>query len=53
MKFTVVNESGREAVVAILGLGDFLGEGCLAGQTVCMATATTIAPTPALVIEKT
>ena len=52
MKLSVVNETGREAVVAILGPGDFLGEGCLAGQSVCMATATTIAPTTVLVIEK-
>lgn len=52
VKLTVVNESGREAVVAILGPGDFLGEGCLAGQTVCMATATSITPTSVLVIEK-
>src|SRR5467141_3742275 len=43
VKLTVVNESGKEAVVAILGPGDFFGEGCLAGQSVCMATATTIA----------
>src|SRR5579859_6758032 len=52
VKLTVVNQTGKEAVVAILGPGDFLGEGCLAGQTVCMATATTIAPTAVLVIEK-
>jgi len=52
VKLTVINESGREAVVAILGPGDFLGEGCLAGQSVCMATATAIAPTTVLVIEK-
>jgi CRP/FNR family transcriptional regulator, cyclic AMP receptor protein len=52
VKLTVVNEVGKEAVVAILGAGDFLGEGCLAGQAVCMATATTIAPTTVLVIEK-
>jgi CRP/FNR family cyclic AMP-dependent transcriptional regulator len=53
VKLTVVNETGREAVVAILGPGDFFGEGCLAGQSVCMATATTIAPTTVLIIEKT
>jgi CRP/FNR family transcriptional regulator, cyclic AMP receptor protein len=53
VKLTVVNETGREAVVAILGSGDFFGEGCLAGQSVCMATATTIAPTTVLIIEKT
>ena len=52
MKLTVVNETGKEAVVAILGPGDFFGEGCLAGQSICMATATTIAPTTVLVIEK-
>jgi len=52
VRLTVVNETGREAVVAILGPGDFFGEGCLAGQSICMATATAIAPTTALVIEK-
>ncbi|MGA8221932.1 MAG: Crp/Fnr family transcriptional regulator [Candidatus Acidiferrales bacterium] len=52
MKLTVVNETGKEAVVTILGPGDFFGEGCLAGQSVCMATATTVAPTTVLVIEK-
>jgi CRP/FNR family transcriptional regulator, cyclic AMP receptor protein len=52
VKLSVVNESGREAVVAVLGPGDFFGEGCLAGQSICMATATTIAPTTVLVIEK-
>jgi CRP/FNR family cyclic AMP-dependent transcriptional regulator len=52
VKLTVVNKAGKEAVVAILGPGDFLGEGCLAGQAFCMATATTIAPTTVLVIEK-
>ena len=52
VKLTVVNESGKEAVVAILGPGDFFGEGCLAGQLICMATATAVAPTSVLVIEK-
>jgi CRP/FNR family transcriptional regulator, cyclic AMP receptor protein len=52
VKFTVVNESGKEAVVAIFGPGDFFGEGCMAGQTIRMATATAIAPTTILVIEK-
>lgn len=52
VKLTVVNDIGKEAVVAILGPGDFLGEGCLAGQSVRMATAVTIAPTVLLVIEK-
>jgi CRP-like cAMP-binding protein len=52
IKLTVVNETGREAVVAILGPGDFFGEACLAGQSICMGTATTIARTTVLVIEK-
>jgi CRP/FNR family cyclic AMP-dependent transcriptional regulator len=52
VKLTVVNETGKEALVAILGPGDFFGEGCLAGQSVCMATATAIAATTVLVIEK-
>jgi CRP-like cAMP-binding protein len=52
VKLTVVNETGKEAVVAILKPGDFVGEGCLAGQSICMVTATTIAPTTVLVIGK-
>src|SRR6202790_1439000 len=52
MKLSVVNPVGKEAVVAVLGPGDFFGEGCLAGQTVRIGTATAIAPTTALVIEK-
>jgi CRP-like cAMP-binding protein len=52
VKLTVVSASGKEAVVAVLGPGDFVGEGCLAGQSKCIATAITIAPTTLLVIEK-
>jgi CRP/FNR family transcriptional regulator, cyclic AMP receptor protein len=52
VKLTVVHETGKEAVVAILRPGDFFGEGCLAGQSTCMATATAIAPTIVLIIEK-
>jgi CRP/FNR family cyclic AMP-dependent transcriptional regulator len=51
VKLTVVNESGKEAVVAIFGVGDFFGEGGMAGQTVRMATATAMVPTTVLVIE--
>jgi CRP/FNR family transcriptional regulator, cyclic AMP receptor protein len=51
-RLTVVNESGNEAVVAILGPGDFLGEGCLAGQSNYFVTATAISPTSVLVIER-
>jgi CRP/FNR family transcriptional regulator, cyclic AMP receptor protein len=52
VKLTVVNEVGKEAVVAIMGPGDFFGEGCLAGQTVRMGTAAAITPSTVLVIEK-
>jgi len=52
VKLTVVNGSGREAVVAILGPGDFFGEGCLATQSFSFATAMTLEPTTLLVIEK-
>jgi CRP/FNR family transcriptional regulator, cyclic AMP receptor protein len=52
VKLSVINEDGKEAVVAILGPGDFFGEGCLAGQLVCMGTATAIVPTSILFIEK-
>jgi CRP/FNR family cyclic AMP-dependent transcriptional regulator len=52
VKLSVINEVGREAVVAILGPGDFCGEGCLAGQSVRMETATAITPTTVLVIQK-
>lgn len=52
VKLTVVNKTGKEAVVAILGPGDFVGEACLAGQSICIATATAIAPTSVRVIEK-
>ncbi len=52
VKLSVINEDGREAVVAILGPGDFFGEGCLAGQPVCMGTATAMVPTSILFIER-
>ncbi len=52
VKLSVVNEVGKEAVVAILAPADFLGEGCLAGQEIRMGTATAIVPTTILVIEK-
>ena len=52
VKLCVVNESGKEAVVAILGQGDFLGLGCLAGQANHVATAIAIAATTVLIIQK-
>jgi len=52
IKLSVVNEVGKEAVVAMLGPGDFFGEGGLAGQLVRVGTATAITPTTLLVIDK-
>jgi CRP-like cAMP-binding protein len=52
VKLSVVSEGGKEAVVALLGPGDFLGEGCLAGQPIRMGTATASTVTTVLVIEK-
>jgi CRP/FNR family transcriptional regulator, cyclic AMP receptor protein len=52
VRLSVVSEGGKEAVVAILGPGDFLGEGCLAGQTVRMGTARAVTPVTVLIIEK-
>jgi CRP/FNR family cyclic AMP-dependent transcriptional regulator len=51
VRLTVVNTVGKEAVVAILGPGDFCGESCLVGQPMRMATATAIAPLRVLVID--
>ncbi len=52
IRLSVVNESGKEAVVAILGPGDFFGEGSLAGQSVRMGTARAVVQSTTLVIEK-
>ena len=52
VKLSVVSESGKEAVVAILGPGEFFGEACLAGHSVRMSTATAITPSSLLFIEK-
>jgi CRP/FNR family cyclic AMP-dependent transcriptional regulator len=52
VKLTVVNGLGKEAVVAVLGPGDFFGEGCLAAQPIRIGAATATAPTTLLVIDK-
>jgi CRP-like cAMP-binding protein len=52
VKLSVISHSGKEAVVAILGPGDFFGEGVLAGQSVRIATATAIAASSVLAIDK-
>jgi CRP-like cAMP-binding protein len=53
VKLSVVSGRGKEAVIAILGAGDFFGEGCLAGQIKRMATATAMSPASVTRIEKT
>ena len=52
VKLTVVNEVGKEAVVAMLGPGEFFGEGCLAGQPQRMATAASTTTCTVFWIEK-
>jgi CRP/FNR family transcriptional regulator, cyclic AMP receptor protein len=52
VKLSVVNGSGKEAVVAMFGPTDFFGEGCMAGQTLRMGTTTAVTPTTLLVIQK-
>src|ERR1043166_2612399 len=42
VKLTVVSSAGKEAVIAVLGPGDFFGEGCLAGQPLRMVTSTAL-----------
>jgi len=53
IKLSVVSRTGKEAVVAMLSPGDFLGEGCLAGQPRRMSTASALTAASLLAIEKT
>jgi CRP-like cAMP-binding protein len=52
VKLTVISLQGKEAVVAMLGSGDFFGEACLAGQPACMATATSLDASTIVRIDK-
>ena len=52
VKLSVLSKAGREAVVAMLGPGDFFGEGCLAGQVFRMGSATAITPSAVLQVKK-
>ena len=52
IKLSVVSKTGREAVVAMLGPGDFFGEGCLAGQRFRMGSATAITASTILLVGK-
>ena len=52
VKVSVLSRTGKEAVVAVLGQGDFFGEGCLAGQPRRIATASAMSASTVLVVEK-
>ena len=52
VKLSVVNGSGKEAVVAMFGPTDFFGEGCMAGQAVRMGTTVAVTPATLLIIQK-
>ena len=53
VKTTVVSEEGKEAVVALLGTGDFFGEGCLTGQPQRLATVSALTECVIVRISKT
>src|SRR6185295_19733791 len=52
IKLSVLSRIGKEAVVAMLAPGDFFGEGALAGQSVRIGTATAVAASSVLVIDR-
>ena len=52
VKLSVLSSTGKEAIVAVLGAGDFFGEGCLAGQSRRMGTATALEDTTTLRLGK-
>jgi len=52
VQITVLSTAGKEAIIAVLGPGDFFGEGCLAGQTIRMGNARATTPCTVLIIDK-
>jgi CRP/FNR family cyclic AMP-dependent transcriptional regulator len=52
VRLSVLSRTGKEAVIAMLGAGEFFGEGCLAGQAVRMGTAKALVPSTILLIDK-
>ena len=52
VKLAVTSEQGKEAVVAILGAGEFFGEGCLIAQPLCLSTATALVESEVARVEK-
>jgi CRP/FNR family cyclic AMP-dependent transcriptional regulator len=52
VRLSVLSKAGKEAVLGVIGPGDFCGEGCLAGQTRRMGSATAMTPAAAYCVEK-
>jgi CRP/FNR family transcriptional regulator, cyclic AMP receptor protein len=52
VRLSVISAAGKEAVVGMMGPGDFFGEGCLAGQPLRMGSATALVPTRLLIVQK-
>jgi len=52
VRLTVVSQQGKEAIIGLLGPGDFFGEGCIAGQPLRMATALAMSDCSVVRIEK-
>ena len=52
VRLSVLSKGGRKATVAVLGIGEFFGEGCLAGQAVRMGTATAVSASTILLVDK-
>ena len=52
VKIVVTSDQGKEAVVAILGAGDFFGEGCLVGQPLRLATSTAMTESEVMRVKK-
>jgi len=52
VKLTIVSNARKQAIIAILGSGDFLGEGCLAAQLIRVATATALSDCVTVRLEK-
>src|SRR5688572_632548 len=53
VRLSVLSHEGKEAVIAVLDAGHFFGEGCLASQSLRMATASAMAKTVIIAVEKT
>ncbi|MEQ8666454.1 MAG: Crp/Fnr family transcriptional regulator [Rhodospirillales bacterium] len=51
-QITVISDQGKEGIIAMLGAGEFLGEGCLTGQSSYLSSANAMTPTVAVAVEK-